>query len=283
MALMDSKLDDNTLEIINSPQFEVITTLLYSAGLQGDSTSTKEANKHPLNNCYLLQHGLDRLRSAAIDFSFPAIVADIDRPKLLESLAIDIEQRILEEHPTDGKDPEKNFIVRLAYRKNGEINIMTGSRARIPSIQRYPTMLPDPTTIDLDVPIVSLYLDTNHIESSLFTKHKTTYREHYSAARTRVGLTPTTPFFQGEVLLGNEQGEVIGGGFTTVYFWRKGSWVTPAESCGAKIGVSRRWALENTGVSEDIIPVKDVIEGEYVWLSSAVGGFCRGKVHLTTM
>ncbi|KAF7517331.1 hypothetical protein G7054_g13845 [Neopestalotiopsis clavispora] len=155
---------------------------------------------------------------------------------------------------------------------------MTGPRPRIPSIQYHPTTLPDPKATNIDVPVVDLFVDPGRIEPTLFTKHKTTFRDDYSDARARVGLTPTTPFLEGEVLLVNQRDEVLGGGFTTGYFWRNGSYVTPTSSSSAKIGVSRRWALENINVQEGVVLIRDVLEGEHFWLSSAVSGFCREKV-----
>jgi hypothetical protein len=36
--------------------------------------------------------------------------------------------------------------------------------------------------------------------------------------------------------------------------------------------------LENAGVTEMAIMLKDVVDGELIWMSSAVTGFVRGKV-----
>ncbi|KAH8594636.1 hypothetical protein B0O99DRAFT_484806, partial [Bisporella sp. PMI_857] len=53
---------------------------------------------------------------------------------------------------------------------------------------------------------------------------------------------------------------------TTAYFYRDGSWVTPRAESGAKIGVSRRWALENSSVMEGTIMVDDVKDREMIWV-----------------
>lgn len=81
-------------------------------------------------------------------------------------------------------------------------------------------------------------------------------------------------------MLQNERGEVMGGGVTTVYFFREGTWISPAQKTGCKMGVSRRWALGHAGVKEAVVLAKDVEEGEEVWVSSAVGGWREGVVRL---
>ncbi|KAK1992599.1 aminodeoxychorismate lyase [Colletotrichum falcatum] len=102
----------------------------------------------------------------------------------------------------------------------------------------------------------------------------------YTAAWKRAGLDETTPPAECDVLLQNEDGYIMGSAFRTVYFWRDGGFVTPSSVTGCKVGVSRRWAIENTGVQETLIAANHVRDGEVVWLSSAVGGFIQAEVTL---
>ncbi|KZL87462.1 aminodeoxychorismate lyase [Colletotrichum incanum] len=102
----------------------------------------------------------------------------------------------------------------------------------------------------------------------------------YSAAWERVGMDGTTSPAEYDVLLQNKYGHIMGAAFRTVYFWRDGRLVTPSRVTGCKMGVSRRWAVDNAGVKESFIAAMDISDGEVIWLSSAVGGFIQGKVTL---
>ncbi|KAK1455781.1 aminodeoxychorismate lyase [Colletotrichum melonis] len=67
----------------------------------------------------------------------------------------------------------------------------------------------------------------------------------YSAAWKRAGVDEATSPAECDVLLQNENGHIMGAAFRTVYFWRHGKLVTPSSETGCKMGVSRRWAVEN--------------------------------------
>lgn len=261
------------------PDFEIITTLAYSAGFA--SHSEHEATSSAAEFCFALQYGLDRLLAAAIDFSWSRVISDLRQSGRLFSLAKEIEVHMLAEHPEDKSDASKLFIIRLAYSASGKLSIASGPRHKYSNPQYYIRSLhtlPASNGAENVFPVISVYLDTGSVTSSLFTKHKTTFRNEYTAARTRMGLTPSTPITGGEVLLQNHKGEVIGGGFTTAYFLRQGIYTTPAVEAGAKAGVSRRWALEHAGVKEGTVLARDIMDGEMIWLSSAVTGFIRGIV-----
>ena len=258
--------------IVSRPDFEIITTLAYSTDFA--SRLNQETKSSPADFCFALHYRLDRL-AAAIDFSLPDVISDLKQPDRLFSLAAEIETHMLAEHPERRFDASKLFIIRLAYGKSGKLSIASGLRPKYVDAQYYirslhkvtPTMGEVNTT-----PVISIHLDTGFVIPSLFTKHKTTFRDEYTAARARVGLTPSTPITGGKILLRNNQGEIIGGGFTTAYFLREGTYITPSTMSGAKAGVSRRWALEHAGVKEGSILAEDIRYGEMIWLSSAAGG-----------
>ncbi|KAK2031097.1 hypothetical protein LX32DRAFT_637591 [Colletotrichum zoysiae] len=262
--------NDEVEAITSDPDFEIITTFAYSTGLP-----QKEASP---SHCYLLQYGIDRLQAAASDLSWSAVAEDLRSIDRMQSVLEEVNAYMLSTHGEASKDPSKRFIVRLAFKKDGVLSIMSGPRPNL-SDPLYATTLSN-------IPLyhtskITVYLDTEPTTPSPFTKHKTTYREPYNAAWKRVGLDETSSPAEYDVLLQNENGYVMGAVFRTVYLWRDG-WVTPSSVTGCKMGVSRRWATENVGVKEALIGAMDISDGEMIWLSSAVGGFIRGKVTLKT-
>jgi len=264
--------------IIADPQFEIITTLAYSQTLPVNPKASAQEQQAPLSNCYLLSYGIDRLRAAAIELSWPAALANLDRPGRVSSLSGEIEAHVQAEHPA--AEPADRFIVRLALKRDGSMTIRSGPRPTVAAVPYFPLRLAGAAAADDGIPVVPVRLDWGTTTTSALTRHKTTWRGAYNAARARAGVAESSPFAMGEVLLRNEAGELTGGCFTTAYFWRGGRWVTPPAAGGCKIGVSRRWALEHAGVVEEAVAARDLEDGETVWLSSAVGGFCRGRVTL---
>ncbi|OAQ74217.1 aminodeoxychorismate lyase [Pochonia chlamydosporia 170] len=265
-------------DITSSPNFEITSTLTYSHGLPPNPVHTSSPQQ-----CYLLDYAVDRLLLAAKELKWSRVVSSLTQPNVSDILLREIENHIHWEH-ADASDPEYLFIVRIAFKKNGQVTLMSGQRPHVTAIPLYPTQFPAPNKkSSKQIPIIPVYVDDRFMVPSQITRHKTNYRAPYSEARARVGLHPTTPFIQGEVLLVNTEGEVMDGGFTTIYFWRQDEggnwgWRTPRQESGTKLGVTRRWALENAGVTEMAIMAKDVMDGEKVWLSSAGGGFVRGRI-----
>ncbi|KAL0941979.1 aminodeoxychorismate lyase [Colletotrichum truncatum] len=257
--------------VVSEPSFEIITTLAYSVNLPLNPQASSQSC------CYLLQHGVDRLKAAALDLSWTAVVNYLSEGNRTASLEQEIADYMLSVHGDDSKDPSRRFIVRLALKKDAKLSILSGPRPTSPNELYYPLQLsPSPLT----TPSIPVYLDLEITTSSVFTKHKTTYRQPYSAAWNRVGLDETVSPATCDVLLYNSNGHIMGSVFRTVYFWRNGAFVTPSSETGCKMGVSRRWAVENAGVKETFISAGEVKEGEMIWLSSAVGGFIQGTVTL---
>jgi hypothetical protein len=84
--------------------------------------------------------------------------------------------------------------------------------------------------------------DTERTTTSPYTSYKTTSRDMYSTARERVGIKEMSD--KKEVFIVSESGEIMEGSLTSVYFWRKGKWVTPCLASGGQAGTTRRWALD---------------------------------------
>ncbi|KAK1959763.1 hypothetical protein LY78DRAFT_663025 [Colletotrichum sublineola] len=227
--------NDDVEAIASDPNFEIITTFAYSVGLPHNEASL------PGSNCYLLQHSVDRLQSAATDLSWTATVENLLSIGCVQSLSKEISAHMLLTHGEASKDPSRRFIVRLAFKKDGMHSIMSGPRPSSTD-PLYPVTLPNIIN-PLILSTMPVYLDTEPTTPSLLTKHKTTHRGPYSAAWKRVGLDETTSPAECDVLLQNEDGHIMGAAFRTVYFWKDGRFVTPSSVTGCKMGVSRRWAV----------------------------------------
>ncbi|ODQ55325.1 D-aminoacid aminotransferase-like PLP-dependent enzyme [Saitoella complicata NRRL Y-17804] len=137
--------------------------------------------------------------------------------------------------------------------------------------------LSDPTSPydNATPPTWDVYLDTAPTTPSAFTSHKTTYRPHYSASRTRC-LPPNST--TSEVLLYNPNGEVMEGSITNVAFWRDGKWITPKLRCGGLGGVMRGELIEKGVLEERVVKLNSVSVGEVVMLMNGVRGSWGGVV-----
>jgi 4-amino-4-deoxychorismate lyase len=135
-----------------------------------------------------------------------------------------------------------------------------------PLLDSLPRSLGDP---------ISLFLDIVPTPSSLFTATKTTHRNHYAAARARLGLPEVGGF--ADVLLWNTKEMLTETSVRNMALFRHGHWVTPHDPTGCLQGVTRRWLLERGLVvlDEHGWLHKDAVQdGELVLLYNAVEG-CR--------
>lgn len=200
--------------ILSDPSLELITTLLYSRGLpQGlpkpPTVPSAEPDTEASSHCYLLSYGLDRLRAAAADFGWSKVIDDLNPSDRAISLASQVEAHVDETHGELALDPSQRFIVRIAFKRDGIASFMSAPRPTVPGIPYYPLSLLPPEVdheSEVGIPGITLHLDPGHVEASLFTKHKTSYRGKYNEARGRVGFDESVGFAVGEVLLRNERG-----------------------------------------------------------------------------
>ncbi|KAI0756245.1 aminotransferase [Daedaleopsis nitida] len=142
---------------------------------------------------------------------------------------------------------------------------------------------PDPPFLGPD--LLTVYLDTAPTPASLFTRTKTTYRDHYNAARDRSDLPPLPTSSPFEVVLHNEDDEITETSIRNIAFVRRSPprWVTPHASSGCLPGVCRRWLLEQGRIIEaDAGELKKAIvrDGEYVLTFNGVEGCRLGRVKL---
>ena len=125
-----------------------------------------------------------------------------------------------------------------------------------------------------------MYLDTEPTPASVFTRTKTTRREVYDLARTRVGIPavgiePGTPK---DVILYRSDGQVTESSIRNIAFWREDRWVTPPLRVGCLPGVARRLLVEEGKIVEDGVLIKDLVVGEILLLFNAVEGARLGKL-----
>lgn len=122
-------------------------------------------------------------------------------------------------------------------------------------------------------------VDTELTKPSPFTTYKTTRRDMYMDARNRQGIDSMTE--PREVLIISETGnEIMEGSLTSVYFWRRGRWITPPTASGGQAGTTRRWLLENGLCEEEVVSSDSLVNGEECWISNGVRGLSWGKISL---
>lgn len=122
--------------------------------------------------------------------------------------------------------------------------------------------------------------DTIRTKPSSYTTYKTTKRDMYTDARERVGIKDFSE--KKEVLiLSDNDGEIMEGSLTSVYFWRDGRWETPPVNSGGQAGTTRRWALDRKLCVEAVVKVDELVDGEECWISNGARGFIHGQVNIS--
>jgi hypothetical protein len=273
--------------------FQLLSTIRYDPDLPGHTrTSTYPEPKD--SPYYLLAFHHDRLLAAARSFIWGKAVAELLHGEgSLASLT-----RILDAHIPD---PTTAWRLRVLLDKEG---IFTVETTPTTPFSDHLLVIPESeetagqtmfSSLCSSSAVWKLKLDTQATETSLFTRLKTTERTMYTAARERAGIQ--SPRETTEVLLYNENGEVMDGSITTVYFKRRrysgqleqrsvedasdaGAWVTPALTSGANAATSRRYAFTAGLCVEEPVRVADLVNGEQVWLSNGLRGFMKAVLEL---
>ncbi|PLN85097.1 aminotransferase class IV-domain-containing protein [Aspergillus taichungensis] len=213
----------------SQPSFQIISSLRYDPALphvaREGANSSSDLFQTPY---YLLPYHRERLLHAARCFQWT---------KAAEFLQQDLGSfvQFLDSFIADKSKPWRLRIV--------------VDRSGTSTVDVHPTAAIDPLSLLIPLPSTSpstvwhVYVDRESTDPSVFTTHKTTAREVYSAARLRAGIM--SPQETAEVLLVNPKGEVMEGSITTVYFRRRQpcdgpAWITPPLSCGGNAGTTRR-------------------------------------------
>lgn len=176
--------------------------------------------------------------------------------------------------------------LRLLISIYGDVTAESNFIPFVPTSHLFPKTL-DPETTLKDEPgykIWTVIVDTKPTEATDFTRYKTTERDHYDEARSRVGIKDFTE--PKEVALWSPEGLVMEGSITNLSFYRedRGGWITPRTPIGDNVGAGgtagtvRRWLLEKGLVKVGDVQVGELVDGEYVWLSNGVKGLVLGRI-----
>jgi hypothetical protein len=250
---------------------------------------------------YMLSLHRDRMLEAAKHFGFSKAEARLSGPSGLENLLQTLKDLV----DVNSTTPKR---VRVVIDKHGEISVEIFESPPRALRSLFPTRLPPPgaapprvnpltggaLTLGADDSTAqqgpgygepsrdqtySVMVDPVGTEPSPFTSYKTTSRDMYSEARTRVGIKSMAD--SQEVLIkSTKDGEIMEGSLTTVLFWRGGRWVTPPTSSGGQIGTTRRWLLAHGLCEEEVVRSADLVDGEECWISNGVRGFVPGIIKL---
>ncbi|KAJ9603839.1 Aminodeoxychorismate lyase [Cladophialophora chaetospira] len=226
-------------------------------------------------------HDQDQLLN---DYEQKAFQLDLHLPFLLDKAAI--------RHVTDAKLPPpspgtmRSHKVRILASRAGEIDVEFAPQSTSSEVMPSLSAIVDnysscPFTLNIGSRTTSLVtMDTEPTFPSLVTRHKTTIRDPYNAARARAvpHIPPTALPTEKEVLLFNAQDEIMEASVSSVYFHRQGRWVTPSTECGGMQSVTKMYAVEEGWCVEGVVSRDTITSGETVWLGNAVRGFFAGKI-----
>ncbi|KAH9858339.1 aminotransferase [Lenzites betulinus] len=261
----------------STPDFDLISTTRYAPCLRDTAWNT-DANTGTPSPYLLLVYHRDRLLDAAKAHNWSC-----STNLSLEHLESLCDQAIMTE--TGGsKLPEDNFRIRILLSSSGAVSVTASPTPPLPTN--------DPSALSLHLPpspavpftsLLVIFLDNVPTPSTLFTRTKTTRRDHYTEARSRFGIPPPPTPSPHDVLLFNENGDITETSIRNVAFVRRSPpcWVTPAAATGCLSGVMRRWLLESGRVVEAAageLTRDGIVEGEYVLTSNGVEGCRIGQV-----
>ncbi|PYH41670.1 aminodeoxychorismate lyase [Aspergillus saccharolyticus JOP 1030-1] len=259
--------------------FQIISSLRYDPALLDLNTKkATDSRFHPSSSpYYLLPYHQARLCNAAECFGWAKALAFPQQDLAQFSQFLD----------TFILDRTRPWRLRIVLDRAGACDVEVNPTAPID-----PMNLLVPSEKDTQERLWDVYVDTERINPSAFTRHKTTARDIYNAARVRSGIM--APLDPKEVLLVNPEGQIMEGSITTPFFRRRrprseggtsgrgldSEWVTPPLSSGGNAGTTRQYALAEGFCTEQIIEAAALVDGEECWLSNGVRGFIRGRVVL---
>ncbi|OJD09721.1 hypothetical protein AJ78_08962 [Emergomyces pasteurianus Ep9510] len=318
----------------NNPSFQIISTLCYDPELPRIPHIPDSYPSSKNSPYYLLSYHVDRLLAAALDFQWPAAIAFLqqqqqqqEQPR--ETVLTQLTQKFNEHISLNPAHPWRLRVlldvsgiltveavpIRRASPNSVPILVLPGEKPDFSSLLSAFSSERDEEKVAV-VETWTLRVDTQPTNPSLFTRHKTTVREHYTAARMRAGIASLHE--KTDVLIYNPDGEVMEGSITSVYFRRrrrgsspsssvstipvpvpdiKGAgadpdnnsyyWVTPPLASGGNAGTSRRYALAAGACVEEVVRVEELRGWEgngkegWVWLSNGVRGFMPAVLRFT--
>ncbi|OJD22532.1 hypothetical protein ACJ73_06119 [Blastomyces percursus] len=318
-----------------APNFQIISTLRYDPDLPTTPNIPDFYPSPKTSPYYLLSYHYDRLLAASLDFQWPAAIALLQQQSR-ETILAQLTQKFNEHIKSDPTHPWRlRVLLDVAGALTVEafpitsnpppsplsapssILVLPGEKAHLSRLLSCNDIhAQESPAARVAIEPWTVRLDTQPTNPSLFTRHKTTARDHYMASRVRAGIT-ASPLDRTEVLIYNPAGEVMEGSITTVYFRRRRKrdlgptasipvpeegrsggdddisgpaddsycyWVTPPLSSGGNAGTSRRYALAAGMCVEEVVRVEELREWEgqlgKVWLSNGVRGFMLAVLRL---
>lgn len=277
--------DDVAVDAIT---FSLISSLRFDPDLpSAASLYAKDSYPSPHESpYYLLRHHQNRLLQAATNFQWAKAVAFLQQS--LESFAETLDTFI----PDHSKAWRLRIVIDVEGRCTVDVHPATAWPLRCMFL---PTSFDGLSSLSASFPW-RLIVDSVPTVPSRLTRYKTTSRDHYDAARKRVGISSPTDTV--EALLFNPAGEIMEGSITCVYFRRrqhshhhgehggvgsKAEWITPPLSSGGMISVSRQYALDHGFCTERVIRVDELVDGERCLISNGVRGFMPAILELRTL
>lgn len=249
--------------MVKETSFDLFTSLRYDPILfESSANSETWPTKSTQTPYYMLPYHRDRMLQAAEHFQWTEAISKLAGEEGLENLLKTLESSI-------SSSCQDALRVRVLVHQNGDLTIESGKVPTVPLENLFPSRIPPPQAPAMKVsPLTGgalelgaqdsvkrsngdpqqrqpyvVMVDTHRTKPTPFTTYKTTSRDMYTGARSRVGIESMTD--PKEVLIvSNGDGEIMEGSLTSVFFWRGGRWVTPPLTDGGQVGTTRRWLLE---------------------------------------
>ncbi|KAI8981128.1 aminotransferase [Trametes punicea] len=269
-----------------NPGFDLISTTRYGPRLRDIDWNTS-ANANTPSPYLLLRYHYERLRDALQVHGWP--VPQGFSPSILEDYCnIAVKGAENEASGADHNISDRSFRIRILLSYSGSFSVTASPTVPLPSHDPAALSLwlpsssssPDPP---LPSDLLVVHLDNQPTPSSIFTRTKTTRRDHYTAARNRFSIPPLPSASSHEVLLFNENGEITEASIRNVALVRRSPlrWVTPSSSTGCLPGVMRRWLLEQGRIveaNEGELRQDDILDGEFILTFNGLEGCRLGRV-----
>lgn len=217
---------------------------------------------------YMLKRHQHRLLRAASHFGWEHVTEALSGAKGLHRLYTVLHDSI--------KDKTVSQRISLRVSEEAAFEASVQPTTPCPQPQLFPLSL---DALDSDQ-LWTIYIDSAPTHPSAFTRFKSTRRDVYEQAKSRVGLDRVSMAEPLEVLLYNDKGEVTEGSRTSVYFRREqdGMWVSPRVECGGHDSTTREYALQHGLAMEGTVSKDSVRSGDKVVLSNGVRGFVLAVV-----
>ncbi|POS82359.1 hypothetical protein EPUL_004721 [Erysiphe pulchra] len=262
---------------LNHHDFQIFTTLRYDRLCQPLQYPTN--SKGSLVFLYMPFYHQRRLVEACKYFGWSSALAKVqDCGKFISDI-----QNFICTYVSEDYDLSSPLRIKVIVCKAGSIIFEGEPTATINFQNLYPLSLGDllrtARRAHSDSHIYVLHVSRRKIHPFPHSRFKTTYRRHYYLAQKEVGILHELN--RNEVLLTNTSDEVMEGSYSSVYFFRRGQWVTPPLESGGQDGTTRKWALSRRLCVERKIMFESLVNGEHCCISNGVRGFHIAMVKLT--